>query len=63
MKLYLVKSDIVKCRYFFQNEAKAKQLLEELSRNDETVFMKYIETSDEYEIVHLKKHFEMLKGN
>lgn len=71
MKLYLVKSDIVKARYFFKSEEKATALFTELLSQCTTeaelreamddITMKYLETSDEYEITELVSNFNKLK--
>lgn len=61
MKLYLVKSDLVKCRYFFQSEVLATKLFEELRSSNEDVVLKYLATSDEWTIEQLTQHFEQLK--
>lgn len=57
MKLYLVKSDTVKARYFFKSEEKATALHAELSQFSDVV-LKYLETSDEYEITELVSDFK-----
>lgn len=62
MKLYLVKSGIVKCRYFFTDEAKALALYNELKK-DESVVLKYLKTSDEWELSQLVKHFDQTKDS
>lgn len=62
MKLYLVKSDAVKARYFFTSEEKAKQLFEELSAQCcDDVVLKFLKTSDEWTVEELVNHFKQSK--
>jgi hypothetical protein len=68
MKLYLVKSDIVKARYFFADEAKAKAfykaLLEEhcdLEGGSDHIQFKYLKTSDEWSVEQLLQHFDQVR--
>lgn len=57
MHLYLVKSDIVKARYFFADEAKAKALYEELKQDNKDVVLKYLKTSDEWSVEEILSQF------
>lgn len=69
MKLYLVKSNMIKARYFFKSEEKATALFTELLAQCSTepdlremmddITMKYLETSDEYEITELVSNFKL----
>ena len=61
MNLYLVKSDIVKIRYFFTDEAKATALYQELLSQSDDVVLKYLKTSDEWTVEQLTNHFEQSK--
>lgn len=61
MHLYLVKSDIVKARYFFVDEAKAKALYEELKQDNEDVVLKYLKTSDEWSVEEVLSQFNQMK--
>lgn len=61
MHLYLVKSDIVKARYFFLDEAKATALFNELKEDNADVVLKYLKTSDEWSVEEITSHFNLLK--
>lgn len=61
MKLFLVKSDLVKCRYFFTDEDKAQKLFDELKEENADVVLKYLATSDEWELSQLVEHFNISK--
>ena len=59
--LYLVKSDTVKCRYFFTDEAKATALYKELLSQSSDVVLKYLKTSDEWTVEQLTNNFRQAK--
>lgn len=59
--LYLVKSDSVKARYFFVDEAKATELYQQLKEDGADVVLKYLKTSDEWSVDELVQHFRMLR--
>lgn len=61
MKLYLVKSDIVKARYFFTDEDKATELYHTLDEQGSDVVLKYLKTSDEWTVEELVRHFNQMK--
>lgn len=61
MHLYLVKSDVVKARYFFVDEAKATALYNELKAENNDVVLKYLKTSDEWEVSQLVDQFRGLR--
>lgn len=59
--LYLVKSNAVKARYFFTDEEKARALFEELATGTSDLELKYLKTSDEWEIEELVAGFKQMK--
>lgn len=61
MHLFLVKSDVVKTRYFFTDENKAYALYNELKQDNEDVVLKYLKTSDEWTVEELVQHFNQTK--
>jgi hypothetical protein len=61
MHLFLVKSDIIKCIYFFEDENKAYALFNELKDENEDVIIKHLKTSDEWSVEQLVKHFKQSK--
>lgn len=61
MHLYLVKSDIVKARYFFTDEVKATALYNELKQDNDDITLKYLKTSDEWTVEEIVSHFNNMK--